>query len=53
MKSFKKANLLVKTLTDYNILIEEALKKGYITEKDVESLQAWRKDPASWGLLTK
>ena len=52
-ESFKKANLLVKTLTDYNILIEEALKKGYITEKDVESLQAWRKDPASWGLLTK
>jgi len=32
--------------------IEEALKKNYITEKDVDSLKAWRKDPANWGLQT-
>jgi len=51
-ENFKKANIIVKTLTDYNILIEEALKKNYITEKDVDSLKAWRKDPANWGLLT-
>ena len=50
--NFKKANCVVKTLTDYNILIEEALKKNYISEKDVESLKAWRKDPAKWGILT-
>lgn len=50
--NFKKANCVVKTLTDYNILIEEALNKNYITEKDVESLKAWRKDPAKWGILT-
>jgi len=47
-ENFKKANCVVKTLTDYNILIEEALKKNYITEKDVDSLRAWRKDPAKW-----
>jgi orotate phosphoribosyltransferase len=50
--NFKKANCVVKTLTDYNILIEEALNKNYISEKDVESLKAWRKDPARWGILT-
>jgi orotate phosphoribosyltransferase len=50
--NFKKANCVVKTLTDYNILIEVALNKNYISEKDVESLKAWRKDPAKWGILT-
>ena len=38
-QNFKKANLVVKTLTDYHILIEEALKKNYIDEKDVDSLK--------------
>jgi len=51
-ENFKKANCVVKTLTDYNILIEEALKKNYISDKDVDSLKAWRKDPAKWGILT-
>lgn len=49
--NFKKANVIVKTLTDYNVLIDEALKKGYIDEKDVESLKQWRKDPANWGVV--
>lgn len=52
VENFKKANCMVKTLTDYNILIEEALNKKYITEKDVESLKAWRTDPSKWGVLT-
>lgn len=51
-ENFKKAQCIVKTLTDYNILIEEALNKNYITEKDVESLKQWRKDPSKWGVLT-
>lgn len=50
-QNFKKANLVVKTLTDYNILIEEALKKDYIDEKDVDSLKQWRKDPANWNVV--
>lgn len=49
--NFKKANIIVKTLTDYNVLIDEALKKGYIDEKDVESLKQWRKDPANWDVV--
>jgi len=51
-ENFKKANVMVKTLTDYNILIEEALHKNYISEKDVESLKAWRDNPSKWGVLT-
>lgn len=50
-QNFKKANLVVKTLTDYHILIEEALKKNYIDEKDVDSLKQWRKDPANWNVV--
>jgi orotate phosphoribosyltransferase len=50
--NFKKASCILKTLTDYNILIEEALNKNYITEKDVDSLKEWRKDPSKWKILT-
>lgn len=51
VENFKKANVMVKTLTDYNVLIEEALKKNYINEKDVDSLKQWRKDPANWNVV--
>ncbi len=47
-ENFKKSNVVVKTLTDYSTLIEEALKKNYITDKDVDSLKQWRLDPAKW-----
>lgn len=51
-ENFKKANCMVKTLTDYNILLEEALAKNFITKKDVDSLMQWRNDPSKWGVLT-
>jgi hypothetical protein len=28
--------------------MSQAVKHDYITESDVESLQAWRQDPANW-----
>ncbi len=46
--SFKKAKCNLKTLTDYNTLIDTALTKEYITEKDVESLKKWRANPKEW-----
>lgn len=49
--NFKKANIIVKTLTDYTILIDEALKKNYIGEKDIQSLKEWRIDPANWNVV--
>ncbi|MBL7922491.1 MAG: orotate phosphoribosyltransferase [Bacteroidia bacterium] len=47
-QNFKKAKCNLKTLTDYNTLIETALTKEYITEKDVESLKKWRANPKDW-----
>jgi len=36
------------TLTNYEAVLEAALKTGYINEEDVPVLDAWRKDPAHW-----
>ncbi len=47
-QSFKKAKCNLKTLTDYNTLIDTALTKEYITEKDIESLKKWRANPKEW-----
>ncbi|MED4532620.1 orotate phosphoribosyltransferase [Metabacillus fastidiosus] len=35
------------SLTDYESLIEVAVKEGYVTEKDVNKLKEWRKDPTN------
>lgn len=51
-QNFKKAKCNLKTLTDYNTLINTALTKEYITEKDLESLKLWRANPSAWGQTT-
>ena len=38
------------TLCNYSVLIETAVKAGYITDNDVETLKKWRTDPANWGV---
>lgn len=47
-ENFKKAKCKLQTLSNYNILVETALAKGYINESDVENLKEWRKNPADW-----
>ena len=47
--AFEQANVQLVTLTDYDAVIETALKTGYIEEKDIPTLNEWRKDPAHWG----
>jgi len=49
VENFKKANCTVKTISDYDVLIDEALTKNYITKKDIEPLRKWHLDPANWG----
>jgi orotate phosphoribosyltransferase len=39
------------TLSDYNSLIETAVEHGYITADDINSLKAWREDPANWNAV--
>ncbi len=40
------------TLSDYNALIQEALKENYINEEDFEMLNLWREDPG-WKIAAK
>jgi len=47
-ESFKKAGCPFITLTDYSVLIEQALKSNYINENDLAHLQSWRENPSSW-----
>lgn len=47
-ESFRAANCPLYSLSNYEILIIQALKNGYINQSEVESLQKWRDDPASW-----
>ncbi len=48
VEAFKKADVNLITLTNYEAVAETALYTGYIEEKDVEVLHTWRKDPANW-----
>jgi orotate phosphoribosyltransferase len=48
-KAFEDEKVPQAALCDYDTLIEQALKSEYIVDKDLETLQAWRKDPANWG----
>lgn len=47
-EAFRQAGCPCYALSNYDVLITRAVEEGYITKKDVESLQAWRKDPAGW-----
>jgi orotate phosphoribosyltransferase len=48
-ENFKKANIQLNTLGNYDTLLELAVAKQYITEQEQETLSAWRKDPSAWG----
>jgi orotate phosphoribosyltransferase len=48
LENFANENLKVSTLSNYNDMIEEALASNYISESKVDSLKAWRQDPAGW-----
>ena len=50
--AFEQARVKLVSLTDYPILLEQALHSNYITEKDVLSLNEWRKDPSNWNQKT-
>ncbi len=47
-ENFKKANCPFETLTNYDFLIEQAIRKDYINESDLDSLQSWRANPSAW-----
>lgn len=47
-ENFKKAEVELITLTNYDAVLKEALRIEYIAESDLETLQEWRKAPADW-----
>lgn len=48
VQAFKDARIPLVTLTNYEAVLDVALKTNYITEEDVTVLNEWRKDPAHW-----
>ena len=47
-KAFADANVKLVTLTDYDHVVAQAAKTGYISEDDIEVLGEWRKNPSEW-----
>lgn len=47
-ENIENANLDVRTLSNYEYLIETAQKSNYIKESEVEILKSWRINPAKW-----
>ena len=46
--NFKKANVELNTLSNYENLLNLAVAKQYITEAEQETLHEWRKNPSEW-----
>ena len=47
-ENFKKANVKLHTLSDYENLLEKCLENNYIAEKDLTILKKWREQPEIW-----
>lgn len=48
-ENFKQAGINLNTLSNYEILLEEAEKSKFISNKELELLNDWRKNPSTWG----
>lgn len=49
-ENFKAAACPYYALSNYDVLIQQAIKSGYVGKKDLQTLQSWRMNPAKWGL---
>ncbi len=49
--AFADKNVLFQTLTNYDVLVEEAARSGYVSEQDLITLKKWRENPEGWGAL--
>ena len=47
-EAFKKAGVTLRTLSNYNSMLEAALETDDIKASDIETLREWRKDPSIW-----
>jgi len=47
-ENFKNSNVDLTTLSDYSHLLGQAMDSKYITEKELDTLTDWRKNPENW-----
>jgi orotate phosphoribosyltransferase len=48
-EGFSVENCTLHTLSNYTVLIETAVKAGYIGVEEMDTLKKWRADPSGWG----
>ncbi|MDY0089860.1 MAG: orotate phosphoribosyltransferase [Flavobacteriaceae bacterium] len=53
VENFKKANVDLYTLSNYDNLLELAAAKNYISENEYHTLQEWRVSPETWDVETE
>ena len=46
---FSTENCTLHTLSNYSVLVDTAVKTGYIGQAEVETLKKWRINPSIWG----
>ncbi len=46
--AFREAGVRLLTLSNYEAVLEQAAKTGYIKECDIEVLAQWRRNPSEW-----
>jgi len=49
-QNFTEKDLKFYSLSDYDTLIEEAVKQRYVSESQLITLHEWRNNPAEWGV---
>jgi len=49
--NFEQAKCPLQTLSNYDSLLEQALKSQHITDKQLETLQSWKSNPEHWSAL--
>jgi orotate phosphoribosyltransferase len=47
-ENFKKDNIELTTLCNYEALLEQAVDTNYISEKELKTLNDWRENPSEW-----
>jgi orotate phosphoribosyltransferase len=51
LENFRKAGCILFTLSNYEALVNQAFKTGYIKRENMETLRQWRLSPETWPIL--
>jgi len=49
--AFANKGVAFQTLTNYDALVQEAVRTGYVSQDDLKTLSEWRENPDGWGAL--